>query len=34
MRYNLFWDLIPFLTLINIDETYQKQGIGKETMLE
>lgn len=33
MRYNLFWDNIPFLTLIHFDEAYQGKGFGKKTML-
>ena len=33
MRYNLFWDNIPFLTLIYIDEAYQGKGFGKQAML-
>ena len=33
MRYNLFWDNIPFLTMINIDESFQGKGIGKQAML-
>jgi len=28
MRYNLFWDFIPFLTLIYVDEMYRKKGFG------
>jgi len=27
-RYNLFWDLIPFLTLIHINEAYRHKGFG------
>jgi hypothetical protein len=26
MRYNLFWDNIPFLNLIYIEEVYQRKG--------
>ena len=33
LRYNLFWDNTPFLTLIFIDESYQGQGFGKQAML-
>ena len=33
MRYNLFWDNIPFLTLIHFDETYQGKGFGRQAML-
>jgi len=28
MRYNMFWDCIPFLTQIYLDESYRKQGFG------
>ena len=33
MRYNLFWDLFPFLNLIKIEESYQGKGFGKQAML-
>lgn len=33
MRYNLFWDNLPFLTMIHLDESYQGKGFGKEAML-
>jgi Acetyltransferases len=33
MRYNLFWDTVPFLTLICIDETCRKKGFGRQAML-
>lgn len=29
MRYNLFWDTIPFLTLIYLGESYRQKGFGK-----
>lgn len=32
MRYNLFWDDIPFLTMIILDETYRGKGYGKRAM--
>jgi len=32
LRYNLFWDYIPFLTLIKISEPYQRKGFGKFAM--
>jgi GNAT superfamily N-acetyltransferase len=32
MRYNLFWDNIPFLTLIYIKEAFQAKGFGKRAM--
>jgi ribosomal protein S18 acetylase RimI-like enzyme len=33
MRYNLFWDNTPFLTLIYIEDTCQRNGAGKKAML-
>ena len=33
MRYNLFWDNIPFLTFIYIEETHQSKGYGRKAML-
>ena len=33
MRYNLFWDNIPFLTLIQLKEAYCGKGFGKQAML-
>ena len=33
MRYNLFWDNTPFLTLIYLDEAYHRKGFGKQAML-
>jgi GNAT superfamily N-acetyltransferase len=33
MRYNLFLDFIPFLTLIFLDESYRGKGYGKQAML-
>lgn len=33
MRYNLFWDEIPFLTFIHFDEAYQRKGFGTKAML-
>jgi GNAT superfamily N-acetyltransferase len=33
MRYNLFLDIIPFLTLIEIDEHYRRKGFGKLAFL-
>ena len=32
LRYNLFWQSIPFLDLIFIDEAYQGQGWGRKMM--
>ena len=33
MRYNLFLDNTPFLTLIELNELYQRKGLGKQAML-
>lgn len=33
MRYNLFWDHIPFLTLIYLEDSYQGKGFGRKAML-
>ena len=33
MRYNFFWDIIPFLTMINIEKTYHSRGFGKQAVL-
>ena len=33
MRYNLFWDHVPFLTLIHFDKDYQRKGFGRQAML-
>jgi len=32
MRYNFFWDFIPFLTLIYLDEPYRKKGFGAKAL--
>ena len=34
MRYNLFWDNTPFLTLLHIAELYQAKGFGRQAMLQ
>ncbi len=34
LRYNLFWDSIPFLTMIFIDSEYHRMGLGKKAMEE
>ncbi len=33
MRYNLFWDLIPFLNLIYFKESYRCKGFGTQAMI-
>jgi len=33
MRYHLFWDHIPFLTLIYLADSHRGKGIGKQAML-
>lgn len=30
LRYNLFWDNIPFCTMLIIDKNYQGRGYGKQ----
>lgn len=32
MRYNLFWDTIPFLTFLYIDAPHRGKGVGKQAM--
>lgn len=32
LRYNLFWDSIPFCTLIYIGQEYQSKGYGRDLM--
>ena len=34
LRYSLFWQTIPFLDLLYIDETYRKRGFGTQMMRE
>lgn len=33
MRYNLFWDITPFLTFLHIEEAYCGKGFGRQAML-
>ena len=33
LRYNLFWDRIPFLNLIELKETHRGKGFGTQAML-
>lgn len=33
LRYNLFWDNLPFLTLIHLDAGYHGKGFGRQAML-
>lgn len=33
MRYNLFLDIIPFLTFIHFEENYRRNGFGRQAML-
>ena len=33
LRYNLFWDNIPFCTMLYIDEPFQHKGYGKSLMV-
>lgn len=30
LRYNLFWDSIPFMNMLYVFEDYQKNGFGKK----
>lgn len=32
LRYNLFWDSIPFCTMLFVDWTKQKKGYGRQLM--
>jgi len=32
LRYNLFWDNIPFLTLIHIVDSHHRKGYGRQAM--
>jgi len=32
LRYNLFWDTIPFLTMIHLSKEYRDRGIGSKAM--
>ncbi len=34
LRYNLFWDLIPFLNLICFTEQYRGKGFGTRAMID
>ena len=34
LRYNLFWQSIPFLDLLLIDEAYRNQGWGSQMMAD
>ncbi|MCL2697722.1 MAG: GNAT family N-acetyltransferase [Oscillospiraceae bacterium] len=33
MRYNLFFDFIPFMTLLYLDEPYRRKGYGTKAVL-
>ena len=32
LRYNLFWDIVPFCTLLYIEEAYRGEGFGRALM--
>ena len=32
MRYNLFWDMIPFLTFIYFKESHRGKGLGRQAI--
>ena len=34
LRYSLFWQTIPFVDLLYIDEAYQRKGFGTQMMRE
>ena len=34
LRYNLFWDLIPFLTLIYLGGSFRNKGYGTQAMIQ
>lgn len=33
LRYNLFWDAIPFLTMLYLDGDWRGKGLGRQAML-
>ena len=33
LRYGLFWDIIPFMNMLQIKETYRRKGLGKQLVL-
>ena len=33
LRYNLFWQSVPFLDLLYIDESFRGKGIGRKAMM-
>ncbi|WP_055106796.1 GNAT family N-acetyltransferase [Paenibacillus ihumii] len=33
MRYSYFWDSIPFMNMLRIEEAYRGNGIGKQVVL-
>jgi GNAT superfamily N-acetyltransferase len=33
LRYNYFWDSIPFMNLIFVEETHRQHGVGKQLFL-
>ena len=33
MRYNLFWDSVPFVTLIIFEESWRQRGYGRQAMV-
>ncbi len=32
LRFNMFWDSVPFLTMIYLDFSYHKKGFGRKAM--
>ena len=33
LRYGLFWDIIPFMNMLQIEERYRRKGLGKKLVL-
>ncbi len=33
LRYGLFWDIIPFMNMLHIEERYRRKGLGKQLVL-
>ena len=33
LRYGLFWDMIPFMNMLHIEEHYRRKGLGKQLVL-
>ncbi len=33
LRYGLFWDIIPFMNMLHIEESYRRKELGKQFVL-